>query len=260
MAVGFEVYDGFGKILDTADVLTLALRKTGTGLSIASDAGMAVSSMLKPPVDFRNYTNPVVAINCGQLFGFFGLHSVSFEPRYGCAGPINTPYTYYVFDVSTTIPDTSLGLETYTAAGQRSFSAVQRALRVLSLLQESRTFDTGDPFPSVTHAGKSLAAVVPHWAGWRYWPGEGTCFDGGGSGSSWEPPTFCANLQIQQDYKMLGAKVSNSNQTVELGTITYEDVTISTSSAGYAANTNLARPLTTLVADVTNYPVPAVIY
>lgn len=259
MPVGLETYDALGKVLLSTDVLTMALRKTGTGTAVASDAGSAVPSMLKPPIDFRNYTWPLVAISCASPFGFFGLHSTTFEPRYGCAGAIGTSYTYYLFDVSTTIPNTTFGLEVYNSSGQRAYSAAQRSAKPLAVLTDNRASDTGAAFPTFTATGKQLAIAIPHWAGWQYWPPNGMCYDNTPA-EAWEPGIFCSNLQIQQDYKMLGGKITNGGQTASLDKITYEDITISTSSGGYSSHNNYAVPLTALVMDVTLFPVPATVF
>lgn len=260
MTVGFELYEASGRVAISFDVLTMAFRKSGSGVTVASDAGSSVASMLKPPVDFTAYGWPMLAIQCAQTFGFMGLNSTDHQPRYACAGGIGTAYNWFLFDVSTTIPNTTFGLELYNAAGQRSFSAAQRALRILKVFQEARNHDTGAAYASQTFSGKSVALVVPHFAGWRYWPPDGTCFDGGGAGTSWEPGMSCTNLQIPQDSKILGGSITNSNQTANIGHITFEDVNISTSSSGFAAHADLAQALTAFAVDVTNFPLPATVY
>lgn len=242
MPQGIETYDAAGKVLFSSDVLTWALRRTGSGTSGAPDAGNTLASTITIPIDIRTYSRPMIGFQCSAYVGFLGPNPTNGNPRYACSAN-GVAYNWFLFDWAADIPNLGYGFETFTSSGQRAYSSAQRALQPLAIL--------GSP---VTFTGKSLAVVIPSWGGHETWPPDGTCYDNTPA-EAWERGMSCSNLVIAQDSKIYGARTTNSNQSADAGQISYSDINISTSSAGWNAHNDFEVSVPIFVADVTGVPI-----
>lgn len=248
MPVGIETYSAAGKVLFSSDIFTWQLRRTGSGTSVPATAGNTLVGTIKIPIDITTLNYPVFGFQCEEYVGFLGTESGTNYPCFACSAN-GEAYNYFVFDWANSIPNLGYGFETFNSAGQRTYSSAQRALLPLDVIT------SGD----VTFTGKSLCAVVPSWSGHEVWPATGTCFDNEPA-EPWEDGEFCSNLQIAVDSKIYGARTINSNQTVEIGEISFDDVNINISSAQWTAHDDYQVLVPFFVADVTGITIGSTFY
>jgi hypothetical protein len=241
MGFGIESIDSSGKVLFTSDVITFAHRSSGSAVSVAGSSGYSIIAL---PFNIADYDMPMIGIYCPSYVAFMGMNG-SGQPTYACSGGIGTGCGFYVFDLASNIPDAHFGLETYDAAGNRSYSSAQRSLVPRAIL------DNGQ---SLTQLGRTLCPVIPAWSGHSLIADTGFCYDNGPAGESWDIGQPCNNLQVAQDSKLYGARVTNGGQSVDVGEISWDDVILSTSAAGHAAYQNHVRPAQIIIADITGFP------
>jgi hypothetical protein len=251
MPVGFEAYDANGKLQFNDSMFCYFLRKTGSGTTTESTIGNTDPSKIELPA--TGYTNPIIAIQCAAAVSFYGLFGGNYY--WLCSGAAGTSFNYFVYDRSSTIPASNFGLEVVDANGAITFSSNYRPMQVLSLLNSVTYPYWGGPEPgtnqqSVTYTGRSLAVAQGETGGHRlagpiyYW------FQGM---AVVEPPYDATSYQ--NDAKIYGATVSNSNQTATVDWVSFDDVYIGPEPGDVYVPPDWQRQPLIFVCDVTGVPI-----
>lgn len=255
MAQGFEICDANGKMQFNGDMLTYALRVSGTTYVEDRKVGNTCPTSFLIPTS-QTYANALIAIAGGNGYAAAsaGIWGSTGQKIYGTNGaPAGTPFTYYIFEKSNTIPASGFGLEVRNAANEITFSTNQRVMRVLNLLSGN----TVDGEQAVTYGGRQLAFCQGAWAGHRI-SGEKVYYGAGGGGPT-VPDQDGGDggenyVAWQNDGKIYGGVVADNGQTVRTRMVSWDDVQI-----GPGPDTDQPPdfyiPLNLFVVDVTGVPV-----
>jgi hypothetical protein len=249
MPVGFECYDENGKLQFNDSMFCYFLRKTGSGTSGSTKIGVTDPSSIS--ISATGYANPIIAIQCSAAVAFFGLFGGSYW--WACDGAVGTSFNYFVYDRSNVIPASNFGVEVVDASGAITFSSNYRPMQTISLLNNMSYPSWGTPGTpqSVTFGGRSLAVAQGETGGHRfagpidYYLDGMLVLDGPYDSTGY-----------QNDAKLYGGYISNSNQTATTATVSLDDVYI---GGGYTGINNpdpdWQRQLTMFVVDVTGVPI-----
>ena len=251
MPVGFEAYDANGKLQFNDSMFCYFLRKTGSGTTTDSTIGNTDPSKITLPA--TGYTNPIIAIQCSAAVSFWGLFGGNYY--WLCSGAAGTSFNYFVYDRSSTIPASNFGLEVVDANGAITFSSNYRPMQVLSLLNSVTYPYWGGPpggtnQPSVTYTGRSLAVAQGETGGHRF-AGPMDYYLGGLQVV--EPPYDATGYQ--NDAKVYGATVSNSNQTATVDWVSFDDVYVGPELGDIYVPADWQRQPLIFVCDVTGVPI-----
>lgn len=258
MTTGIEIYDQNGKLQFNGDMLTYALRVSGTAYVENRKVGnTSPHSLMIPTTD--SFPNGLVALHCSQTYvaayaGKWGNTNQKLFAVGNC--PVGTPFEYFIFERSDIIPPTNFGLEVRNASNQITFSTNHRTMRPLTML-------TGVD-QAATYGGRKLAFCQATFAGHSR-PGETEYFQGGGGGGGGNPglpspddPGPGGNTQYgwRVDGKVYGGYNADAGQTVRVGEVSWDDVYI-----GPQPDPNKPAPRTwpinLFVIDVTSFPIGA---
>ena len=249
MPVGFECYDQNGKLQFNDSMFCYFLRKTGSGTTGSTKVGNTDPSSIQ--LSASGYTDPIIAIQCASPVAFYGRFSNNYW--WACGGAVGTAFNYYVYDRSNAIPASNFGIEVVDANGAITFSSNYRPMQVLSLLNDLDYLALGG-YQSVTHTGKSLALAQGETGGHRiagimqYFAGNQMVIPNG--------PDDYDSTGYQNDAKLYGGVISNSNQTAAVDVVSFDDVYIGGAFTGI--NTpppDWERQLKLFVVDVTGVPI-----
>lgn len=266
MATGIEIYDENGKLQFNGDMLTYALRVSGTTYVENRKIGNTCPTTFIIPTS-QTYTEALVAIGGGNGYAaayggsyYFGAND--YRRIYGTNNaPVGTPFNYYIFERSNTIPPINFGLEVRReATNEITFSTSQRVMRCLTLF--GGVVHNGEQ--QVHYPGRQLAFCQAAWSGHRisgpkqYYgggpggqpglpmPDDGT--GGGGQYSGWN-----------NDGKIYGGLIADGGQTVRSRMCSWDDVFIGPSPDSDQPP-DFYTPLNLFVIDVTGVPVGAQFY
>lgn len=245
MAYGIEIYASDGTLQANSEMICWFCRKTGTGTTVTRVVGNSSTSSLT--VDVTGMTNPIVAI---RMAGYNVAKAGG--STYVSNAPIGTSYTYYIFDYAASLPSSSgaYGIEIFNASGTRVFNSNFFPMQVLNMLTGSA---------NVTHTGKTLAIANASMGGYAI-RGDVYCYDTGGP-EIWDGFSYCASLRIINDCDLYGGILSNSFQTVDTSSVSFDDVVITVGdSSSYNVPPDWDTPSKLLVIDVTNIPVGVTFY
>lgn len=248
MAFGMEIFDASGVLQANCELLSYFCRRSGTGTTVsAAGIGNTVPSKGVIPVAGAGYSYPLIAVRCPGYTVARVSNGSGSDMTFACSAPVGTSFTYYIFDYSPAIPASSFGIELYNSAGQRTFSSNYFPLQALSVVRS-----VGG---SVTYAGKSLAIGLCETGGYRQFPGYDYYSGGfpivsGGFGDY-------DSTGYRNDAKLYGAAITNSNQTLNYGTVSFDDVYIGPTPGDAYVPPDWSYVCPVLAVDVTNIPVPA---
>lgn len=245
MAYGIEIYASDGTLQANSEMICWFCRKTGTGTTVTRVVGNSSTSSLT--VDVTGMTNPIVAI---RMAGYNVAKAGG--STYVSNAPIGTSYTYYIFDYAASLPSSSgaYGIEIFNDSGTRVFNSNFFPMQVLNMLTGSA---------NVTHTGKTLAIANASMGGYAI-RGDVYCYDTGGP-EIWDGFSYCASLRIINDCDLYGGILSNSFQTVDTSSVSFDDVVITVGdSSSYNVPPDWDTPSKLLVIDVTNIPVGVTFY
>lgn len=257
MTTGIEIYDQNGKLQFNGDMLTYALRMSGTAYVENRKVGnTSPHSLMIPTTD--SFPNALVA-----LHGPDG-HPAAYAGKWGNTNqkifavgtiPVGTAYQYFIFDRSDIIAPSNFGLEVRNASNQITFSTNHRTMRPLNMLTDTSHAATYGgrklAFCQATFAGHSIPAGMDYYGGS---PGAG----GGGSGLPTPDDPGGPNTQYgwHIDGKVYGGYNADAGQTVRVASVSWDDVYI-----GPQPDPNQPPPrvwpINLFVIDVTNFPVGA---
>lgn len=251
MPTGFEAYDVNGKLQFNDSMFCYFLRKSVSGTTVSTKIGNTDPSSFTIPES--TYLNPLIAVQCTSQVAFIGKWSGSY--KFSCQGAAGTAFKYYIFDRSNAIPNSAFGIEVYDSTGAITFSSNYRPMQVLTILAYPGYDSYASPPASgqtVTYTGKSLACAHVSAAGHSYY--SDPTYWLGGQQVIPDPDYDATSYEI--DGKRYGAAVSNSNQTVTTGYVSFDDVTIGGPYLGIQDTTGWGwqTPLVTFVVDVTGVP------
>ena len=244
-----EIYASDGTLQANSEMLCWFCRKTGTGTTLVKGLGLGNTTPSRIEVDVTGITNPVVAIRMNGYTvaraGGYGIFTSN--------APVGTSYTYYIFDYSASLPSSGdYGIQIFNSAGQITFNSNYFPMQVLNILSNGSS--------GVTHIGKTLAVAGSVMGGYRI-AGELLCYDAGGPTIDEGGGSFCNDLKYQNDCKLYGGALSNSSQTVDTSTVSFDDVLISAGNSGsYYVAPDWNSPSKIIVIDVTNIPVGQTFY
>lgn len=254
MPVGFETYTPDGALQASSSMYSYALRKTGTVTTVAPTSTMG-----------NTQTSQFTIANPGSGLAFCAVqmpgYAAALRAAHGTSwdfisnAPVGTTVTYFIFDkLSNVAPSAHLaGIECYDSDGLVTFSTAYRPLSVIASLSISgaTAYYTGDG-TSFTSTGRSLAALQGGPAAHQYHPtdkNQMTCWIGGRPSVG----TNCDYWTYDNDGKMYGALFSADKATVSTASVSWDDVTVTTSDGSSPPPWEI--PLKLFVVDVTGVPI-----
>ena len=264
MPAGLEIYDQNAKLQFNGEMLTYSCRLTGTTYVENRKIGNTCPRSFLIPTS-NTYSNALIAIGGGNGYtaafgGRYALNDGSTPKVYGTPAPVGTPFNYYIFERSSTIPASNFGLEVRNANNEITFSTAQRTMRVLTLANGVEGFG-GD---RVTYGGRQLAFCQAAWAGHRI-SGDVQTYSGGqpviigDPGGPDEPGHGGYQYGWNNDGKIYGGYVTDGGQTVGSAVVSFDDVYI-----GPQGDPNQPPeydlPLNLFIVDVTGIPVGTQFY
>jgi hypothetical protein len=253
MPVGFECYDQNGKLQFNDSMFCYFLRKTGSGTTGSANVGNTDPSSIQ--ISASGYTNPIIAIQCSATVAFYGLFGGNYW--WACSGGVGTAFNYFVYDRSSAIPASNFGVEVVDASGVITFSSNYRPMQVVSFLDNMNYSSWMNPgsSQSVTFGGKSLAVAQGETGGHRY-AGPMDYYLGGMQVLDPYDPSGYDSTGYQNDAKLYGGVISNSNQTATTGYVGFDDVYIGGAYSGINnPPPDWQRQLKLFVVDVTGVPI-----
>lgn len=260
MAEGIEIYDQNGKLQFNGDMLTFTLRLTGTAYVEARKVGNTSPNSVMIPAT-ETYANSMVALAGGNGYpaAYAGRWGGTNQRIYGVGtAPVGTPFQYYIFERSNTIPATNFGLEVRNAGNEITFSTNQRVMRVLDLI--GGVVVNGEQ--ASTWGGRQLAMAQGNFALHRI-AGNLTYYGGGGGGPiiirDPDNPEPGGRYGWRNDGKLYGGFITNGGQTVQTRMVTFDDVQVGPTTDS-TQPPDIYIPLSMFVVDVTGIPIGVQFY
>lgn len=260
MATGIEICDQNGKMQFNGDMLTYALRVSGTTYVENRKIGNTCPTSFIVPTS-QTFTQALIAIGGGNGYAaaFGGLYTINGQQIkiYGTNGaPAGTPFNYYIFERSNTIPASNFGMEVRNANNEITFSTNQRVMRVLTMI--GGVVVNGEQYAS--YGGRQLAFCQGAWSGHRI-SGPKSYYGGGGGGSPQLPDQDVGGgsggySAWNNDGKIYGGFISDGGQTVGTRMVSWDDVRIGPAPDQDQPD-DYYKPLNLFVADVTGFPIGA---
>lgn len=267
MEAGLEIYDANGKLQFNGEMLTYVLRLSGTTYVEDRKIGNTCYTSFLVPTS-TTYPNALIAIGGGNGYtaafsGTYNLGNGQYPKIYGTDGaPAGTPYQYYIFERSSTMPASNFGLEVRSAQNDITFSTSQRVMRVLNMTVGVSGFGGSG---ALTYPGRQLAFCQAAWAGHRVaGPLEATTGGGpvilhpddpGPDGPGGRDTVY----YYQNDGKLHGGCILDGGQTVSSGLVSYDDVRVGP-QPDPEQPPDYETPLNLFVVDVTGIPVGVQFY
>lgn len=265
MTDGFATYSDGGKLQVSSEMLTYALRVSGTTYVENRKVGNTCPTSFLVPTS-NSYPNALIAIGGGNGYaaafaGLYGTGSPPYPKVYGTNGaPAGTPFQYYIYERSNTIPASGFGLEVRNVSNEVTFSSNQRVMRVVDYM--SSIVNNGEE--ARTFGGKQLAWCQGQVSGHRI-SGTKMYYGGGGGGGPSLPmpdqdaPSGNYYSAWDNNGKLYGAYSANGGQSVCSRMVSWDDVRI-----GPAPDSDQPPdwfiPLNLFVVDVTGVPVGQTFY
>jgi hypothetical protein len=252
MSFGMQIFDSSGGLLADANLIGFFCRRSVTTTTTTSvGGGNTVPSNLVVPIAGMGYTYPIIAISSLEFFGKSGITSGG-DAVFVCSGPVGTSVTYYVFDWAANLPAPSgnniLGIEMFDSSGNRTFSSNFFPMQGLSIITSG----------SFTSTGKTLAAGLPAYGGFRE-AGDLDYYSGGVLVIPSGPGSY-DSTGYQNSADVYGARVVNSGQTVEYGSISFDNVYIGPEFGDIVPPPDWNILANIIPIDVTNIPINTVFF
>ncbi len=249
MAQG-NFFDSSGRLQASINMLSMVCRRTGTGQTVARMGGNTNPSSLT--VDVSGCTYPLVAIKIDNYAAALaGKVTNATTNHWVCSAPVGTGFTYYIYDYSTSLPNTNAPAKLWDENGRCTFN--------------------GDFFPMVattmfTGVGQTAAtngrtyATAQGQMGGHSRRGQASCYDSGGPrvDADGQGLNNCRDIRYRNDGKLYGGGVRPGDGTVGMYAVTWDDVQVSAGNYNsYSSNDvrGWEAPVTVMAVDVTNIPV-----
>jgi hypothetical protein len=256
-----ETYDeSTGRLQVSANMLGFVCRKSGTGTTVARQGGNTNPSSFT--VDTTGFTYPIIAIKTdGFASALYGIRAGNNDAYFACSGEIGSPFTYYIFEWTPSLPANSALFQLYTTGNQCAFSSGYWPLKVPKGIAMSEA--GGGTY---TMNGRSLAYACSSVGGhsrapnnYCYTPGQNPVADPDGTGLE----SCRGTIRGRINGKVYGGSVLNNGTTVNGAYVSVDDVvgdfgTYAEYRAGYGDG--WAMPNTVMVVDVTGIPVGATFF
>lgn len=270
MGAGFEVYDRNGKLQISDSIFTYVLRQSGVAYAQAFTVGNTSTTSVSIP-GTQSYVNTFIALQGPYPIGFFGTRFDTGQRVFatgnpdGTGGvdplgaPVGTPFNYFIFQRSDSIPISSYGLEIRDQNNLITFSANQNAMRIVGYF-EYNDDNVGTNAAAVgsfySAPGRSLAFAQGAFAGHRI-AGSLDYYLGGQLVSPPGPGDDPQNYQY--GYRNFGDiygcyNPSNDYSRINTGLVSFDRVYVGPSSDSLQPP-NWDTPLKCFVIDVTNIPI-----
>lgn len=250
---GIEIFDQNGKLQFNGDMLTFAVRYSGTAYVEVGQVGNTCPHRLTLPIVYNPASHQMIAIAGGNGCAVAAAGVDGYARRiFAADAPVGTPFYYYVFEKSSNIPPSNFGIEVKNAAGEITFSTNHRGLKILDLLVGGGGLSTSAPgrslaFCQANFAIHRIAGGIQYFAGG---PGGGHEIPVDGDADNPPPGT---RFGWQNNGKLYGAKVVNNGQTVQTQEVSYDDVFIGPQEELPAPDFVIPAYIFTI--DVTNIPI-----
>lgn len=236
-----EIYSSEGILQADCNLVGFFCRKSVVTTTQTTYSGWTSPSSLIVPISGQGYTYPIIAISCSSYVAKSGI-TTSGDFVFNCSGSVGTSITYYVFDWAPAIPASTFGIELYNESGQRTFSSNYFPMQGLSIITDS----------SYTASGKTLAAGLPAMG--SYSIAGPIDYYSGGFQIIPENPGDYDSTGYQNDSDLYGARVINSGQTVEYGSVSFDDIYIGPTFGDVFVLPDWDRRCSVIPIDVTNIP------
>ncbi len=236
-----EIYSSTGILQADCNLVGFFCRKTLTITTQATFGSFTAPSTLVIPISGQGYTYPLIAVSSSSYLAKAG-NTVGGDLVFQCSGSVGTSVTCYIFDWAPAIPASNFGIELYNVSSQRTFSSNYFPMQGLSIITDN----------SYTASGKTLAAGLPTMGGFRIAGSIDYYLEG--FQIIPDPPWNYDSTGYQNDFDLYGARVTNSNQTVEYGSVSFDDVYFGPVSGDIYVAPNLDTRCSVIPIDVTGIP------
>lgn len=241
MSFGMEIYSSSGVLQADCNLIGYFCRRSVTINTVTTVGSWTAPSSLVVPISGMGYTYPVVAVSSGSYLAKFGSNTNG-DYVFQCSGSPGTSVKCYIFDWAPNIPASTFGIELFNASGQRTFSSNHFPMQAVSIITEN----------SYTATGRTLAAGLASVGGFR--TAGPIDYYSGGFQIIPEFPGDYDSTGYQNDCDLYGARIINSGQTVEYGSVSFDDVYYGPTPGDIYVPPNYDRRCPVLAVDVTNIP------
>lgn len=118
MAQG-NFFDSSGRLQASINMMSMVCRRTGTGQTVTRQGGNTNPSSLL--VDVSGCAYPLVAIKIDNYAAALAGKSGS-SNHWVCSAPVGTAFTYYIYDYSTSLPNTKAPAKLWDESGRCTFN------------------------------------------------------------------------------------------------------------------------------------------
>lgn len=205
-----EIYSSSGVLQADCNLLSYFCRKTATTSTQAGIGGNTIPSSIIIPIAGQGYTYPIVAFASSGTYVARSGVTAGGDYVFSTDAATGVSMDYYIFDYSPALPSSSFGIELYNTSTQITFSSNYFPMQGVSILTSG----------SYTATSRTLAVGLPGVGGFRI-AGPIEYFDNGVPVAPGSPYT---DSGYQNDQDLYGGRVTNSNQTVEYGNVSWDDV------------------------------------
>ncbi|WP_156359170.1 hypothetical protein [Sphingomonas sp. Leaf242] len=250
-----DIYDASGRLQVSTNMLGMVCRRTGTGATITRQGGNTSPSSLL--VDVSGCSYPVVAIKIDNyVAALAGKSGNSTTNHWICSAPVGTGFTYYIFDWTTSLPNSG-GME-------RRFDANGRCTFNSDYFPMFTTRMFGGVGQTMATNGRVFATAQGTMAGHSR-RGEALCYQSGGPQLDPDGGGLqnCRDIRYRNDGKLYGGGVRPGDGTVGMYQVSWDDVQVSAGNyTNYSQNDvrGWECPGTVMAVDVTNIPVGATFF
>lgn len=248
-----DIFDASGRLQCSISMLGMVCRRSGTGATQSRIAGNTnISSIL---VDVSSAVYPIVAVKvdnyAAALAGKYGASN-----HWVCNAPVGTPFTYYIFDWSPSLPNTNAPVKLFDGIGRVTFNGDFFPMNATALF--------GGVGQTMATAGRTYATAQGQMGGHSR-RGGAQCYDSGGPqlDPDGEGLARCRDIRYRNDGKLYGGGVRPGDGTVGMYAVSWDDVQVSAGNyQNYSQNDarGWEAPVTVMAIDVTNIPVGVVFY
>lgn len=243
MSFGMEIYSSSGVLIADANLVGFFCRKSvSTTTTTGSGGGNTVPSIVSIPITGLGYTYPVIAISSSAYFAKAGYSATTGDAIFICSGGPGTSLNYYIFDWAPNIPNSTFGIEMFNASGQRTFSSNYFPMQGLTIISSGNYTATGRTLAAglATMGGFATAGPIDYYlGGFQVIP---------------DPPGNYDSTGYQKDSDLYGARVTNSGQTVEYGSVSFDDIYVGPEPGDIYVPPNWNVAARIIAIDVTNIP------
>lgn len=220
MSAGFEAYAQDGSLLLNSNMIGWFCARSGVGQTITTPTGAyGHTTPSVANIDVAGYTYALTAIRMhGDDYAAarFTNQWQSGNHVYTSDAPVGSSFSWYVYDYAPSLPATAYGMETYTEAGQRSFSSAYMPFKPIADLKDGAI---NAPGYELAIAGPSPTGYAGTGIGIQYYRQAG-----GGAYIRVPEEDNPTHWGYTRDCKLWGGRVSGPDRA-EVKPVSFDDVT-----------------------------------